>query len=60
MLTCFELTTGSARWRLNSVGISAVQADDQGRLTSIPPAQIRTRSSIHNNSTSTTRNTASL
>jgi len=32
MLTCFELTTGSARWRLNSVGISAVQADDQGKL----------------------------
>ncbi len=32
MLTCFELTTGNARWRLNSVGISAVQADDQGRL----------------------------
>ena len=32
MLTCFELTTGNARWRLNSVGISAVQADGQGRL----------------------------
>jgi hypothetical protein len=32
LLTCFELTTGNARWRLNSVGISAVQSDDQGKL----------------------------
>jgi outer membrane protein assembly factor BamB len=32
MLTCFELATGQARWRLTSVGISRVQFDDQGKL----------------------------
>ncbi len=32
MLTCFDLATGAARWRLNSVGISDVQADDHGKL----------------------------
>ncbi len=32
MLTCFELATGQARWRLTSVGISRVQLDGEGRL----------------------------
>jgi PQQ-like domain len=32
MLTRFDPTTGNVRWRLTSVGISAVQADDHGRL----------------------------
>ncbi len=32
MLTRFDIATGSVRWRLTSVGISAVQADDHGRL----------------------------
>lgn len=32
MLTRFDAVTGSVRWRLTSVGISSVQADDQGRL----------------------------
>jgi outer membrane protein assembly factor BamB len=32
MLTCFELATGQARWRLTSVGISRVQADTEGKL----------------------------
>ncbi len=32
MLTRFDPATGNVRWRLTSVGISAVQADDRGRL----------------------------
>ncbi|HXC97700.1 MAG TPA: PQQ-binding-like beta-propeller repeat protein [Verrucomicrobiae bacterium] len=32
MLTRFDPSTGNVRWRLTSVGISAVQADDRGRL----------------------------
>jgi hypothetical protein len=32
VLTCFDLATGTARWRLNSVGISAIHADDRGRI----------------------------
>lgn len=32
MLTCFELGSGQARWRLTSVGISRVQFDDRGKL----------------------------
>ena len=32
MLTCFELGSGQARWRLTSVGVSRVQFDPQGRL----------------------------
>jgi outer membrane protein assembly factor BamB len=32
MLTCFDPATGNVRWRLTSVGISAIQADDRGRL----------------------------
>lgn len=31
-LTCFELGSGQARWRLTSVGISRVQFDEQGKL----------------------------
>jgi hypothetical protein len=32
VLTCFERATGSARWRLNSVGISSVQTDERGKI----------------------------
>jgi hypothetical protein len=32
MLTCFDLATGTVRWRKNSVGISHVQADSRGRI----------------------------
>jgi len=32
MLTRFDPATGNVRWRLTSVGISAVQADDRGQL----------------------------
>lgn len=32
MLTRFDPATGNVRWRLTSVGISGVQADDHGRL----------------------------
>ncbi len=32
MLTCFELASGQARWRLTSVGISRVQLDGEGQL----------------------------
>ena len=32
MLTRFDPATGNVRWRLTSVGISAIQADDRGRL----------------------------
>lgn len=32
MLTCFELSSGQARWRLTSVGVSRVQFDAEGRL----------------------------
>ena len=32
MLTRFDPATGNVRWRLTSVGISAVQVDDRGRL----------------------------
>lgn len=32
MLTCFELATGQARWRLTSVGVSRVQFDSKGKL----------------------------
>ena len=32
MLTRFDPATGNVRWRLPSVGISAVQADDRGKL----------------------------
>jgi hypothetical protein len=32
MLTRFDLATGNVRWRLTSVGISAVHADDRGRI----------------------------
>ncbi len=45
MLTCFELTTGTARWRLNSIGINNVQADERGRIyvnsTTAGPDKIR-------------------
>jgi outer membrane protein assembly factor BamB len=32
MLTRFDPATGNVRWRLTSVGISSVQADDRGKL----------------------------
>jgi hypothetical protein len=32
MLTRFDTATGNVRWRLTSVGISSVQADNRGRL----------------------------
>ena len=32
MLTRFDPATGNVRWRLTSVGISAIQADDRGAL----------------------------
>ncbi len=32
VLTCFDLATGNARWRMNSVGISAIRADSRGRI----------------------------
>jgi len=32
VLTCFDLATGSARWRLNSVGISALHIDQSGKI----------------------------
>jgi len=32
VLTCFDHATGSARWRLSSVGISSVQADERGKI----------------------------
>ena len=45
ILTRFDLSTGIARWRLNSVGVSAVQTDDRGNLyvdtTTAKPDSIR-------------------
>ena len=32
VLTCFERASGAARWRLNSVGISAIRADARGKI----------------------------
>jgi len=32
VLTCFDLTTGNVRWRLNSVGISRILADLKGKI----------------------------
>jgi outer membrane protein assembly factor BamB len=32
VLTCFDLATGTARWRLNSVGISALHTDPSGKV----------------------------
>ena len=32
ILTRFDLATGNVRWRLNSVGVSSIQADQRGKL----------------------------
>ena len=57
ILTRFDLATGNPRWRLNSVGISEIQADQRGKLyivstTAGPDAinyslQINVRNKVH-------------
>lgn len=57
VLACFELASGNVRWRLNSVGISSIQADERQNIyvtstTAGPdqimhPQEINLREKIH-------------